>query len=63
METLIGITFFSVYGAGCALFGAGYYHFVWRVEKTKHELAEAKEKLAALEKNGGKTADDAVKAA
>jgi hypothetical protein len=63
VDHFIGIVFFSVYGGIMALFGAGYYHFVWRVEKTKRELAEAKEKLAALEKNGGKTADDAVKAA
>ncbi len=49
MEHFIGITFFSVYGAGCALFGAGYYHFAWGVGKMKRELAEAKVKLTAME--------------
>jgi hypothetical protein len=55
--------FFSVYGGIMALFGAGYYHFAFGVEKTKRELAEAKEKIASLEKHSGTTANDAVKAA
>ena len=46
---VFGLMIFWVYGAVCALFGAGYYHFVGGVEKTKRELATAKEKLAALE--------------
>jgi hypothetical protein len=58
-----GIMFFSVYGGIMALFGAGYYHFAFGVGKTKCDLAEAKEKIARLEKYGGTTADDAVKAA
>ncbi len=44
-----GIMFFSVYGGIMAVFGAGYYHFVFGVETTKRELAEAKVKLAAME--------------
>jgi hypothetical protein len=58
-----GFMFFWVYGAFCAVFGAGYYHFAFGVEKTKRELAEAKEKIAALEKHSATTANDAVKAA
>lgn len=63
METLFGITFFSVYGGIMALFGAGYYHVVGGVGQMKQELANAKEKVAVLEKRGGTTADDAMKAA
>jgi hypothetical protein len=46
-----GLVFFVLFAWVCALFGAGYYHFVSGVGKTKHELAEAKEKIAALEKH------------
>jgi hypothetical protein len=55
--------FFSVYGGIMAVVGAGYYHFAFGVEKTKRELAEAKEKIAAMEKHSATPANDAVKAA
>jgi hypothetical protein len=54
--------FFSVYGGIMAVFGAGYYHFVSGVEKTKRELAEAKEKIAAMEA-AGKDAAQKIKRA
>jgi hypothetical protein len=60
---IFGLVFFVLFAWVCAVFGAGYYHFAFGVEKTKRELAEAKEKIARLEKHGGTTADDAVKAA
>ncbi len=59
----VGIIFFSLYAGICALFGAGYYHFAWGVGTMKRELAEAREKLTALQKCSGTTANDAVKAA
>jgi hypothetical protein len=50
-----GLVFFVLFAWVCALFGAGYYHFVAGVGKTKHELVEAKEKIAALEKHSAAT--------
>jgi hypothetical protein len=60
---LFGLVFFVLFAHVSAVIGAAYYHFAFGVEKTKRELAEAKEKLAAMEKHSGPAANDAVKAA
>jgi hypothetical protein len=60
---IFGLVFFILFANFSAVIGAAYYHFAWGVGKMKRELAEAKEKIARLEKHGGTTANDAVKAA
>jgi hypothetical protein len=52
---IFGLVFFVLFAWACAVFGAGYYHFVSGVGKTKQELAEAKEKIATLEKHSATT--------
>lgn len=49
---LFGLVFFILFANISAVIGAAYYHFAFGVGKTKRELAEAKEKLAALERQG-----------
>ena len=54
------------FGIGMILIVIGVSMFGWdsrkELHKTKQELAEAKEKIAALEKHSGRTPDDGVKA-
>jgi hypothetical protein len=60
---IFGPVFFVLFANVSAVIGAAYYHFAWGVGKMKRELADAKEKLAALERRSGTTPNDAVKAA
>ena len=52
---LFGLVFFVLFGWVSALFGAGYYHVVSGVGKMKRELAEAREKIAAMEQHSATT--------
>lgn len=49
---LFGLLFFGVFSNVFAVIGAAYYHFAWGVGKMKRELAEAREKIAAMENHG-----------
>jgi len=60
---IFGLVFFILFANVSGVIGAAYYHFAWGVGNMKRELAEAKEKIARLEKHGGTTANDAAKAA
>jgi HAMP domain-containing protein len=52
VDFLFGLGFFVLFAWVCAVFGAAFYHFAWGVGKMKRELAEAREKIAAMENHG-----------
>ncbi len=49
---IFGLLFFILFANVSAVVGAAYYHFAWGVGKMKRELAEANERIAAMEAAG-----------